>query len=122
MKNEQGFTILELMIVLSIVAILLTIAEPSFQQSVRRAKETVLKQNLFTLREVIDQYRADRGKYPPNLEDLKASGYLKSMPIDPLTKSSTTWQEIQDQADGGVFDAFSGSELVSLEGTAYNTW
>jgi general secretion pathway protein G len=98
------------------------LAEPSFVGSVVKAKEAALKQNLFAMRDVIDQYKADRGKYPPTLVDLKEAGYLKRVPMDPFTKSDGTWQEILDQAEGGVFDVHSGSDLVGLEGTPYNQW
>lgn len=121
--GERGFTILELMIVVSIAGILVMLAEPSFVGSVVKAREAALKQNLFAMRDVIDQYKADRGKYPPTLVELKEAGYLKRVPVDPFTKSDTSWQEIPDQADGGVFDVHSGSDLVSpLDGTSYNQW
>jgi general secretion pathway protein G len=120
--NERGFTLVELMIVVTIAGILVTLAEPSFQGSVVKAKEAALKQNLFTMREVIDQYKADRGAYPPALAELKVAGYLKRVPIDPFTKSDATWQEIMDPADGGVFDVHSGSDLVAVDGSAYNVW
>lgn len=122
-RSDRGFTILELMIVVSIAGILVMLAEPSFVGAVVKAREAVLKQDLFTIRDVIDQYKADRGKYPPTLVELKEAGYLKRVPVDPFTKSDTSWQEIPDQADGGVFDVHSGSDLVSpLDGTPYNQW
>lgn len=120
--RETGFTILELMVVLTIAGILLTLAEPSFSNTIHKAREASLQQNLFTIRDVIDQYRADTGKYPPTLADLKSSGYLKRIPIDPFTKSTSTWQETLDQADGGVFDVHSGSDLVGSDGVPYNQW
>jgi general secretion pathway protein G len=121
-SGEAGFTIIELMMVLTIVGILLTLAEPSFSNTILKAKEASLKQNLFTMRDVIDQYRADTGKYPPTLTDLHSAGYLKRIPLDPFTKSASTWQEILDQADGGVFDIHSGSDLVGSDGVPYNQW
>jgi general secretion pathway protein G len=121
-KSEQGFTLVELMIALSIAAILVTLAQPSFQHSIRKAREAVLKQNLSTLREVIDQYRADRGEYPASLEQITTAGYVKQIPTDPFTKSNSTWQEIQDDSEGGIFDVFSGSDAVGLDGTPYNSW
>ena len=121
-RNEKGFTLLEMMIVVVIVGILATLAEPTFQGAVLRAKEAVLKQNLFTLRDAIDQYRADRGQYPPSLAELKGAGYVKRMPVDPFTTSDTAWQEIADQSEPGIFDVHSGSDLVSHDGTPYNTW
>lgn len=122
LHGARGFTLVELMMVVTVAGILVTLAEPSFHQSVIKAKEAALKQNLFTLRDVIDQYRADRGQYPPALEDLKTIGYIKRIPIDPFTKSDSTWQLIQDQSDGGVFDVHSGSDLIAIDGTAYNEW
>lgn len=121
-RGQAGFTILELMIVLTIAGILLTLAEPSFSHTIHKAREASLKQNLFTIRDVIDQYRADTGKYPPALADMKSAGYLKRIPIDPFTRSTSTWQEILDQAEGGVFDVRSGSDLVGSDGVPYNQW
>lgn len=113
---------MELMLVVTIAGILVTLAEPWFQGSILKAREAALKQNLFTLREVLDQYKADRGKYPANLAELKTVGYLRRLPIDPFTKSDATWQEILDQAEGGIFDVHSGSPLVGSDGTPYNLW
>ncbi len=121
-ENQQGFTLLELMVVVTIAGILATLAEPSFRQSVLRAKEAALKQNLFTMRDVIDQYRADTGSYPPSLTELTSAGYLRGTPVDPFTKSDSTWQEILDEEDAGIFDVHSGSELVAINGTPYNEW
>jgi general secretion pathway protein G len=121
-RNEKGFTLLEMMTVVVIAGILATLAEPTFQGAVLRAREAVLKQDLFTLREAIDQYRADKGQYPPSLIELKGAGYVKRMPVDPFTKSDTDWQEIAGQSEPGIFDVHSGSDLVSHDGTPYNTW
>ena len=121
-RNQRGFTLLELSIALSIATILVTLAYPSFTQSVVKAREAGLKQNLFVIRDVLDQFRADNGNYPDTLADLVTAGYLKQMPIDPITRSNETWQEIPDEEEGGVFDVRSGSELVSHEGTPYNQW
>ena len=121
-RNQSGFTLLELSIALSIATILVTLAYPSFTQSVMKAKEAGLKQNLFVIRDVLDQFRADNGNYPDSLADLVTTGYLKQMPIDPITRSNETWQEIPDEEEGGIFDVRSGSELVSREGTPYNQW
>lgn len=117
---EQGFTILELMIVITIAGILVTLAEPSFHQTVLKAREAVLKQNLFAMRDAIDQFRADRGAYPATLAALASAGYLKRIPVDPFTRSDATWQEIPDQDEGGIFDVHSGSDLVGTDGTPYN--
>ena len=117
-----GFTLIELLIVVSIVGILATLAAPSYQASVIKAREAALQQDLFTLRDVLDQHRADQGKYPPSLQSLVGAGYLRAIPKDPFTGSSTTWQEITDAAEGGIFDVFSGSEFVGTNGTPYNRW
>jgi general secretion pathway protein G len=121
-RGEGGYTLLELMIVVTIVAILATLAEPMWQESVMKAREASLKQTLFTVRDVLDQYRADRGKYPQALTEVISAGYLRQMPADPFTKSTTTWQEIPAEREGGVFDVHSGSPLVSTDGTPYNQW
>ena len=119
---QRGYTLVELMLVVSIAGILVTLAEPSFRTTMLKAREAALKQDLFTLREVLDQYRADRGKYPNALGELTATGYIRHIPVDPFTKSNNTWQAILDQNQGGVFDVHSGSDLVALDGTAYNSW
>ena len=126
--SKKGYTLLELMIVVSIVGILLALAIPNFQQSAMKAKETALKQNLFTMRAVLDQYYADRGDYPDNLEVLVEAKYLRAIPMDPLTKSSTTWIEIYeeqeegDDSSAGVYDIKSGSDDVARDGTPYKDW
>lgn len=126
-RTGKGYTILELMIVVAIAGILLALAVPSYQKSAVKAREAALKQNLFTIRNVIDQFYADRGMYPPSLSDLVEAGYLRSIPVDPFTKSATTWQEIfQDNTDEeqetGIFDVHSGSDLLALDGSPYNEW
>ncbi|HXV67823.1 MAG TPA: hypothetical protein VD738_02780 [Nitrospira sp.] len=110
------------MIVVSIIGILATLAVPSYQSSLVKAKETVLRQDLFTLRELLDHHRADQGKYPPSLDGLVSAGYLRALPADPFTKSASSWQEISEPTEGGVFDVYSGSDLVGTNGAAYNTW
>jgi general secretion pathway protein G len=120
--NAGGFTLIELMIVVSIIGILATLAVPSYQSSLVKAKETVLRQDLFTLRELLDHHRADQGKYPPSLDGLVSAGYLRALPADPFTKSASSWQEISEPTEGGVFDVYSGSDLVGTNGAAYNTW
>ena len=127
-NDKKGYTLLELMIVVAIVGILVSIAVPSFQQAARTAREAALKQNLFTLRAVIDQYYADKGDYPLSLETLVESQYLRGIPQDPFTKSSTTWEEIfetQEEGDdspSGIFDIKSGSDQAARDGTPYNEW
>lgn len=120
--NAKGFTLIELMIVVSIVGILATIAVPSYQSSLVKARETVLRQDLFTLRELLDHHRADKGKYPPSLDSLVTAGYLRALPKDPFTNSPSSWQQIIEPTEGGIFDVYSGSDLVGTNGTPYNQW
>ena len=122
MRGQRGFTLLELMLVVVIAGILATLAEPIWQNATTRARETALKQTLFTLRDVLDQYRADHGKYPPALADLAREQYIRKMPEDPFTHTTATWQEISDEQQGGIVDVHSGSPLVGLNGTPYNEW
>ena len=125
---KKGYTLVELMIVVAIVGILVTLAIPTFQQSGMKAREAALKQNLFTMRAVIDQYYADRGHYPPSLDELVESKYIREIPVDPFTKSHTTWTAIyEDQTEGeeepaGIFDVKSGSDQIALDGTPYKEW
>lgn len=121
-QGVQGFTLLELMIVVSILGILATLAVPSYQASVVKAKEAALRQDLSTLRDVLDQHKADQGKYPPSLVALVGAGYLRAVPKDPFTGATTTWQEISDPVEKGVVDVFSGAEFVGTNGTPYNRW
>lgn len=126
---RRGFTLVELMIVISIILILISVAVPVYSRSVTRAKEAVLRDQLFTLRQLIDEYTLDKQAAPQSLEDLVSEGYLRELPRDPFTNSSTTWQtEMEDtlmsadQTQPGIINVRSGSEKMSLEGTAYNTW
>ncbi len=126
--GKKGYTLLELMIVVAIVGILVSVAIPNFQQSAMKAKETALKQNLFTMRAILDQFYADRGDYPESLSSLVEEKYLRSIPTDPITKSPTTWTEIyEEQEEGddspaGIYDIKSGSDAVATDGTPYNDW
>jgi general secretion pathway protein G len=122
LRGASGFTLIELLIVVSIIGILATLAAPSYQASVIKAREAALRQDLFTLRDVLDQHRADQGKYPSSLETLVSAGYLRAIPKDPFTDSTTSWQEILDLKEGGICDVFSGSEYVGSNGTPYNRW
>ncbi len=122
LAQAKGFTLIELLIVVSIIGILATLAAPSYQASVIKAREAALRQDLFTMRDVLDQHRADQGKYPSSLQALVSGGYLRAIPRDPFTNSATSWQEITEATEGGIFDVFSGSELVGTNGTPYNRW
>lgn len=124
-----GFTLIELMIVISIILILVAIAVPVYQQSVIRAKEAVLTQDLKTMRDQIDNYTMDKEKAPQALQDLVDAGYLRKIPIDPFTGSAETWQVENsdllislDQTEPGISDVHSGSNLVGSNGTAYSSW
>ncbi len=110
------------MTVVSILGILATLAVPSYQSTVIKAREATLRQDLFTLRDVLDQHRADQGKYPSSLSDLVKAGYLRAIPTDPFTRSEATWQETLEPTEGGIFDVFSGSDLVGTNGVPYNRW
>ena len=127
--KTAGFTLIELMIVISMILILMSVAIPLYNQSIMRAREAVLRQNLFTMRSVIDQYSMDKQKAPQSLDDLVQAGYLKQIPTDPMTNSKDTWQTVQedvlvsvDQNQPGITDVHSGSEANGSDGTAYNTW
>uniref|UniRef100_UPI0040497284 type II secretion system protein n=1 Tax=Candidatus Saccharicenans sp. TaxID=2819258 RepID=UPI0040497284 len=129
--SRRGFTLIEILIVLSIIGILLGLAVPQYQMSVKRAKEAVLKENLFIMRKMIDQYYQDKHKYPPSLQSLVEENYLKTIPIDPITGSSETWVEVRQMPpvdeyipgeNLGIVDVKSGSEAKALDGTFYNTW
>jgi general secretion pathway protein G len=127
-SSNSGFTIIELMIVMTIISIIVAIAVPMYQKSVTRAKESVLRQNLFTLRTVIDEYTYDKAKAPQSLQDLVSEGYLRQVPVDPMT-GEADWQTIQEdavtsvnQTEPGIYDVRSKSDQKSLEGTPYNEW
>jgi len=128
-RREFGFTLVEMMIVMAIVVILIGIAVPYYQKSILRAKESVLRNNLFTLRQVIDEYSYDRQKAPQSLQDLVTDGYLRNVPVDPMTGANNTWQAINEEpstaassSEPGIFDVRSGSDKTSLDGTAYSQW
>ncbi|HEY3381421.1 MAG TPA: prepilin-type N-terminal cleavage/methylation domain-containing protein [Vicinamibacterales bacterium] len=126
---ESGFTLIELMVVVALVAVLAGMGVVQYRNGVLRTREGVLKEDLFRMRDAIDQYYADKGKYPASLDALVSDGYMRQLPKDPMTESTDTWQPIPSEpdpgnptAEAGVFDVKSGAEGTSLEGTAYAEW
>ena len=124
MRPTRGFTLIELLVVLAIIATLLTIAVPRYYSSLDKSKEAVLKENLYQMRDAIGKYYADRGKYPESLQALATDKYLRSVPLDPVTDSATTWVVVapEDPQKGGVFDVKSGAQGKALDGTEFSTW
>lgn len=125
----RGFTLIEMMIVISIVMILTSIAVPIYKTHVLHAREAVLREDLFTMRQSIDQYTQDKVKAPQALDDLVSAGYMRALPKDPFTDSNQTWEPVMDdsiqqlgQTETGITDVHSGSKLTGTDGTAYNTW
>ena len=136
-RRAAGFTLLELIVVIAIIGVLATIALPALKNLPRRAAESVLKTDLRAMRDVIDQYYADHGNYPAGLEALVEKGYLRAIPVDPITKSADTWQVVLEEIDPdlqpaetdlpeggqpGVVDVHSGSPAMALDGTPYSQW
>lgn len=128
-QSRRGFTLVELLIVMSIMSIIISMAVPIYQRSIQRAKEAVLKQNLFSIRTVIDEYTYDKQRAPQALQDLVKYGYLREIPVDPIVGTRTDWIVVMedavaavDQTSPGIFDVKSASGDVSLEGTPYNEW
>ena len=128
-RRRFGFTLVELMIVMAIIAVLMSVAIPIYSRSIVRAKESVLKNNLFTMRTVIDEYTYDKQKAPQTLNDLVSDGYMRQIPVDPLTGTADSWKIIMEdasntvnQSEPGIFDVRSGSDKTSLEGTLYSEW
>lgn len=127
--SERGFTLIELLIVMAIIATLAAIAIPRYIIAVRHAREAVLREDLHTLRSAIDSYTVDKEKAPQSLDDLVQSGYLKSVPVDPMTGSADTWMPDTsdtlmdiDETAGGLNNVHSGSQGIATDGSSYNTW
>ncbi len=127
--GRSGFTLLELMIVLALISILASMGVVQYRNSIVRAKEAVLKTDLFRMRDAIDQYYADKAKYPASLQALVSDGYLREVPKDPITGSAETWQTLPAEPDPnntsgevGIYNVKSGSEATSLEGSKYTDW
>jgi len=122
--TAKGFTLVELLVVLAILAMLLTLAVPKYFSSLERAKEAALQQNLNTVRENIDKFYADKGRYPESLEDLVALKYIRKLPIDPITEKDDTWVLIPPEPPmvGNVYDIHSGSTAIAKDGSQYADW
>lgn len=128
-RAQAGFTLIELMVVVALIAVLAGMGVVQYRNSVVRTKEAVLMEDLFRMRDAIDQYYADKAKYPASLETLVSEGYLRQVPKDPITNSSETWQTSPAEpdpgnptADLGIFQVKSGSDGTSLDGTRYAEW
>ncbi|HZU32738.1 MAG TPA: type II secretion system protein [Candidatus Angelobacter sp.] len=128
-RQQRGFTLIELIIVCAMISILLGVMVPVYRLHIVHANEAVLKEDLYNMRNAIDQYTQDKGKAPQALDDIVSAGYLHAIPKDPFTHSSETWQVVQedvlesiDQNAPGITDVKSGSNLSSSDGSAYNTW
>ncbi len=128
-ERLRGFTFVEMMVVITIMVIIISMAIPIYTHSIIRAKESVLKNNLFTLRTQIDNYSADKAKAPQSLQDLVTEGYLQKLPVDPMTGNNQSWRIVMEdasqsisQSEPGIFDVHSGSDKMSLDGTAYAEW
>ena len=131
--GQGGFTLIELIVVVAIIGILATIAVPAMRTAPQRAREAALKEDLFTLRSCLDQFHADRGRYPTALDEMVSMGYLRGVPVDPVTSSKDSWVVVYEQATGeederqreagqGIIDIHSGSDQVALDGTRYADW
>lgn len=128
-KADRGFTMIEMLIVMTLIIILASVGMVQYRNSTLRAEEAVLKENLFRLRDAIDQYYADKTKYPSGLDDLVSEGYIREVPVDPMTKSKDTWQTTPAEPDAnnpasavGIYDVKSGSDRTGLDGTRYSEW
>ena len=128
-RRAGGFTLIELMVVMTLIVILASIGLTSYPNSVTRSKEAVLKENLFRLRDSIDQYYADKNNYPETLSSLVLERYIRTVPVDPFTQSTDTWQLVMSEVNPedlsevpGIFDIKSGSQQTALDGSQYSDW
>src|SRR5204863_516174 len=128
-RQQAGFTLIELLVVLSLIIVLASMGMSQYHTSIVYAKESVLREDLFRIRDAIDQYYADKGQYPPTIDALVSEHYMRALPVDPFTKSNTTWQTIPAEPDAsnptaepGVYDVKSGSDETALDGTRYADW
>ena len=128
-RRQAGFTLIELLVVLSLIVVLASMGMSQYHASVVYARESVLREDLFRMRDAIDQYYADKGTYPSTLDSLVSDGYLRKVPDDPITKSNSTWQTVAAEPDPsnpivepGVYDVKSGSDATALDGTKYAEW
>lgn len=122
--TTRGFTLIELLVVMVVIATLLTIAVPRYFHSVDKSKEAVLRENLAAMRDALQKYYADKGRYPEKLEDLERDRYLRRVPVDPITSSATTWVVVPpaDPVKGAVYDVQSGAPGKSIDGSPYHEW
>jgi general secretion pathway protein G len=128
-RSDRGFTMIELMVVMFLISVLAAMGMAQYRNSVTYSRESVLKEDLFRMRDAIDQYYADKGQYPSTLDALVSDGYVRKIPDDPFTKSSSTWQTIPAEpdpnnptAEAGVYDVKSGSDATAIDGTKYSDW
>ncbi len=131
-RAASGFTLAEMLIVAALIGILAAIALPNYRHAQLKAREAALRENLWIMRNLIQQHKADRGVYPDGLEELRDRGYVYRIPVDPITRSADTWEEIRDElapdapeeedVDTGIRDIKSGAEGVGLDGTPYSEW
>jgi general secretion pathway protein G len=128
-QGAAGFTLIELTVVIALIIILASVGLAQYKNSVVHAKESVLKDDLFKMRDAIDQYYADKGKYPESLDSLVSDGYVRKLPDDPITNVSSSWQTVPAEPDPanptaqpGIYDVKSGSELMALDGSKYADW
>jgi len=127
--GSRGFTMIEVLVVMTLIVVLASMGMTQYRNSITRAEEAVLKENLFRMNDAIDQYYADKNKWPADLADLAAEGYIREIPVDPMTKSKDTWTTTQAEPDpnnpaaqAGIYAVKSGSDRIALDGTRYADW